>query len=270
MAGTSLLDSQLLTGLIQISAPTETPSNPLTPLFTLDASVIPAGQDQSTTEVLKNGTVVPDCTGASGIASPDPCISNRTLLDNGAVQLTVLTSSAREWAFTVPPCGPSPMLGCQSAASKEAQLHLTTKGKLKWKWTSSAAVATSDFGSPPTTTYYAFCMYGASGAKLAAKVQPGGTCGTKPCWRTKAGRGFRFGDKTGTPNGVTGITLSAGDAGKAKIQMKGATANLLVPALPLAAPVRAQLHRMDTGACWEAVYSTPLRNNRTTFSAKSD
>jgi len=72
--------------------------------------------------------------------------------------------------------------GCQPAAAQKARLALGN-GKLSWKWTGSGVVATSDFGSPPTTTDYLLCIYDASGEKLSAEAPADRTCGTKPCWK---------------------------------------------------------------------------------------
>jgi hypothetical protein len=82
---------------VGISAPASTPDMPLMIVFVLDASEVPAGQDETTIEVFKNGEVVPDCTGTPGVASPDPCISGRERLADGDVRLTILTSTASSW-----------------------------------------------------------------------------------------------------------------------------------------------------------------------------
>jgi len=57
---------------------------------------------------------------------------------------------------------------------------------------------------------------------------------------------------------------------RGKIQVKGGGANLHLPTLPLVTPVRMQLHREDTGACWEATYSSASTNTTGGFKAKSD
>ena len=284
---------QVLTGAVEISAPSATANDPLVLVFTIDASIIPAGQDQNTITILKDGVMVPDCLGSS-TASPDPCVSQRTPLAGGDVELTVLTSTASQWAFTVPVatttttttpttsttttpttsttlfgCGSSPASGCQPAAPQRAQLQLG-QGKLSWKWTSSGTVNLSDFGSPATTTGYVLCLYANAGLKLTAQALPDRTCGTKPCWKALGTKGFKYKDKAGTPNGLTGIKLVAGGAGKARIGVKGKGANLPAPALPLAIPVRAQFKRADTGACWDATYSTATTNTTSEFKAKSD
>lgn len=87
----------VLGGVTQISAPAGTPAAPLILVFSIDAGLIPAGQTSATIQVRKNGVLVPTCTGAAGVASPDPCVASRTTLGDGDVQVTVLTSTASAW-----------------------------------------------------------------------------------------------------------------------------------------------------------------------------
>jgi len=82
--------------------------------------------------------------------------------------------------------------------------------------------------------------------------------------------GFKYGDEAGTPDGLTRALLEAGGAGRGKIRVKGWGPNLHPPALPLTTPVRVQLRRSDGSTCWEATYSTAIRNDATGFRAKSD
>jgi Tol biopolymer transport system component len=84
-----------------LSAPTATPENPLVIVYRTDASWLAPGIDETNLQILRcdfAGCVpVPECTGTSGTASPDPCVSRRDLLVDGDVQLTVLASHASEW-----------------------------------------------------------------------------------------------------------------------------------------------------------------------------
>ncbi len=48
-------------------------------------------------------------------------------------------------------------------------------------------------------------------------------CGGKPCWKTKGGiKGYTYGDKAMSANGVKSITYVAGDAGKGYVSVAGA------------------------------------------------
>ena len=96
-SGYTLLGQQ-----VQISAPPASPEVPLTLRFRLDSSIVPPGQDESTIEVFKDGVQVEACSGAPGEASPDPCVSDRVLLPDGDVEISILTSRASLWTFLVP------------------------------------------------------------------------------------------------------------------------------------------------------------------------
>ncbi len=88
---------------VNIAAPAaQNAGDPLVIVFTLDVSIIPSGENQNTIKLFRNGSLVPNCGGSPGTASPDPCISKRNLLVGpaaGDVQLTVLTTDASAWNF---------------------------------------------------------------------------------------------------------------------------------------------------------------------------
>jgi hypothetical protein len=98
---------------VQISAPPATAANPLKIVFLVDSTLVPAG-GVAAIPISKNGTLVAECPGST-TASPDPCVSNRTLLANGDAQITVLTSTASDWTFSgstpPPPAGPVKVRG---------------------------------------------------------------------------------------------------------------------------------------------------------------
>ncbi len=81
---------------IEVEPPASS-EQPLHVTFAFDASRIPAGTDETTLAIFKDGILVPDCTGAPGVADPDPCITLREILPGGDVRLTVLTSTASIW-----------------------------------------------------------------------------------------------------------------------------------------------------------------------------
>lgn len=94
LTGYNLLGQQ-----VYITAPTASASNPLVLVFELDASIL-GGQTASTITILRNGVPIGSCPGQT-VASPDPCVSDRTTLPNGNVRLTVLTSAASRWTFGI-------------------------------------------------------------------------------------------------------------------------------------------------------------------------
>ncbi|MFN2587206.1 MAG: hypothetical protein ABR613_03665 [Actinomycetota bacterium] len=115
---------QLVGEQVNIEAPSSTEVTPLGITFRLDASLIPAGENERTVQVLRNGILVPDCAGPAGVASPDPCVAERRLLEDGDVLLEVLTSHASAWNFgvrLVQPYLPGHMSGAGTLVTKEGQ-----------------------------------------------------------------------------------------------------------------------------------------------------
>jgi len=89
-------------------------------------------------------------------------------------------------------------------------------------------------------------------------------------WKTVKG-GYKYKDKDLTPDGLLFILQKAGVATKSKLIVKGKGANLGMTTLPLTTPVTVQLKRNDTPTtCWQATYSTPIKNLSEQFKAKAD
>jgi hypothetical protein len=91
--------SPLLGQQVQITAPSATPANPLVLVFNIDSSLVPAGQDQNSIHVFKNGAHMFDCGSLPGVAGPDPCVASRSLVAGGDIKYTVLSSAASTWTF---------------------------------------------------------------------------------------------------------------------------------------------------------------------------
>jgi hypothetical protein len=102
VASATLAGYQLLDQIIHIEAPPATSVAPLSFGFELDSSLL-HGAVAADVAVFRNNTLVPNCTGAPGVAVPDPCISSRVDLGNGNVGITLLTSTASIWSFGVAP-----------------------------------------------------------------------------------------------------------------------------------------------------------------------
>ena len=81
-----------------ISAPAATAAFPLRIAFRLEATL--PGANAATLQAFRNGVQIAACTGAG--ATPDPCVSSRTTLPDGDVELVVLTSAASTWTFGTP------------------------------------------------------------------------------------------------------------------------------------------------------------------------
>ena len=72
--------------------------------FRIDGSLLPPGVDAQSLQVFRDGVLVEDCTAP---LVPDPCVSDRSDLAGGDVELEVTTSEASAWNFglsTNPQC----------------------------------------------------------------------------------------------------------------------------------------------------------------------
>jgi hypothetical protein len=173
-------------------------------------------------------------------------------------------------------CAPAPVAGCKGmTVSGGASLAMKDRpgggDRLVWKMRKVDATTPADLGDPLSDTGYTLCSYDATGEIITAHLVPSaGTCGNgKPCWKTFS-RGYKYRDRESTPDGIFAAKLQSGEAGKAKLQVKGKGVLLGVPALPVGPlPITVQLIA-DSGACWEALYSAAAKNDAGGFKARSD
>lgn len=155
---------------------------------------------------------------------------------------------------------------CRSAGKSALLLKTSASGskdKLIWKWLKGAATTLTDLGVPTGTTNYALCIY--AGTAVATINLPAGSD-----WQATGTKGFKFKDPTGTPDGAQSAILQSGAAGKAKALVKGKGSNLpgtLAP--PLSLPVTTQLVNEGNSTCFQAVYSTAIKNDTKQFKAKT-
>jgi cysteine-rich repeat protein len=174
------------------------------------------------------------------------------------------------------PCKPAPDDTCKEPfVHAKASVKLkndddNTKDALQWKWNNGSDTDKDEFGDPLTTDDYWLCIYDAGALVSTTRVPFGGTCDGKPCWSDKS-KGFKFKAKTPTTDGATGVSLGAGDDGKAKAQFKGKGGGLDLPAAEMTGPVIVQLVKSSGGACWSATYSAPFdKNTGAAFQDRAD
>jgi hypothetical protein len=183
---------------------------------------------------------------------------------------------------TSPVCTPymSPSAGCTAVlAGNKGSIQLKKnavtpdKDKLTWKWKSATAITPPDWGNPLLFGMgYRLCVGDGAGNLLLDLSMPfAGSCGTKPCW-TSSPTTWKYKDSLLDPDGVLSASLKAGDAGKAKITIKGKGANMSMPGFGsgLTPPVVTRLLREDLGACWDAVHGVVIKSDSLQFKAKSN
>ena len=115
---------------------------------------------------------------------------------------------------------------CVTAAKASLSVNDTKPGKEKLtaKLQAFASATTqADFGNPATgSTRYDLCIYDPEEALTANLVvnEAGETCGAKPCWKDKGGKGWAYKDPQADASGVRKITATSGPAGKGKLQVQ--------------------------------------------------
>jgi hypothetical protein len=232
--------------------------------------------------------VAESCTGLSAACPADGVQPDGTTCDDGDACTSSTTCTAGtcgggsevvcgpcESCDTGGGCLAAPRTSCRASTEPFRSKVLVKDStpddvdKLIWKWIKGEATTTGDFGDPLSSDDYAFCLFDQSGLVMSAAVPAGGTCGTKPCWKALSGKGYKYVDKEGTPDGVTKLLLRSGGAGLAKVILKGKGANLDMPSLPLTLNVTAQVQGAN-GECWTTIH-TPLgtsRNDGSQFKSK--
>ncbi len=114
---------------VAINAPASTAANPIVITVQLDASVpLPTGIDETNLQLLRNGVALPDCTGPAGRASPNPCVSSRTRLADGDIQLVALTSQASLWQLAV--VGPYAFTGFLPPVANPPRVNVVRAGRV--------------------------------------------------------------------------------------------------------------------------------------------
>lgn len=260
-------------------------ANPfLTPAQIMDAMRSTATDIESLGRDALSGDGLIDAAGAvANVRLPTPTPTGPTptptLSATGTPTATAIateTGTPLSPPTATPGCGLAPESGCRApAVSGKATIALRdklddAKDTVAWVWAKGSVTPKEDFGDPISTTHYDLCLYDeASTLVMTASVPPGGLCGKKACWKATK-HGFTYVNKALAPDGVQQLVLVQGLLpGKAKITAKGKGVNLDMPPLPLAGPVRVQLKNTG-GACWEATYSAPLKNDAAQFKAKAD
>ena len=232
--------------------------------------------------------VAESCDGVNPGCPADMVAPNGTSCSDGDACSTGETCTAGVCGGGTGGCGPCERCevgGCVAGARTgcrtptgvpRSSLQLVDKSpntgdKLVWKWTRGAATTLADFGDPLASTAYSVCVFDQGGNRLLLRsdVPAGGVCGTRACWRSLGPKGFKYKDSERTPDGIDSLRLTPGAAGKAKIKLKGRGSNLTLPALGLTTPARVQL-QAGNGQCWEASYSSAIKNTTSQFKAKSD
>ena len=162
-------------------------------------------------------------------------------------------------------CPAAPLAGCRRASSTLSIRDAGSPARrtLAWTWKRGAA-SLAELGDPTTSTETALCVWDASGRVLATSSRPG------PAWQALGSAGFRLRDPSGGAGGVIQARSKPGGGTAASLVVKAKGSRLPTAALPLTAPVTAQLVTSGGSTCWEGVYAPggSTRSTATSFRGK--
>lgn len=267
--------------------PTAAATNTPTATDTGTPTETPTGPPTDTPTAADTGTPTDTPTAVPSDTPPDTPTDTPvpgTPTATGTVTLTAshtgtVTDTPTQTPTATPPCRKTPAPGCRRPSPANRWVfrlrdhEIDMQDRLVWKWR-GAGHSLSEFGTPLTTTSYALCVYaGTTQAFVTGATAPaGGTCGTRPCWKQRDGRRFKYIDRDETPDGLTRVVLRARPSkARANLVVVGRGPNLDMPMLPLTQPVLVQLTKSDGTECWEAEYSAPaLKSTMRQFRDKND
>jgi hypothetical protein len=132
-------------------------------------------------------------------------------------------------------CGTAPAMGCIAPEKGSLSVDEKTAGKekLKVKLTKlQSTVTQSQFGDPVAgSTAYAICIYDSADQLKGTYTidRAGDTCDGKPCWAAISDKGYKYGDKNGSADGIVKMKVSGGPAGKGKVKVIGKNATGQLP-----------------------------------------
>jgi hypothetical protein len=283
------------------STPTSTPTNTAT--FTNTPTNTPPGTPTSTatpTEtqtftVTPTDTATPTSTFTASVTATATFTSTATPSDTDTPTATQTVTNTPTHTSTATPtvtatsglgtgCPPTPLPGCkQTTQAQKPKLIIKHKAsnpssdKLLWKWIKGDTTNTGDFGSPTSMggATHALCIYdetaGVPSLVFDVVIPPDGMCAGEPCWKPTGSSGFKYKDDNLANEGTQKITLKAGAAGKAKIIFKGKGTGLGLSTAELDKDPTVTVQMRNTaGQCWQARYTTAIKNQPDIFKAKGD
>jgi hypothetical protein len=204
--------------------------------FELDAppvaTPIPSATPQETPSATPTPAVTPDAACGAGCGACEACVPGVG-------------------------CRPALRNGCRRStkpADDSFQITNARTPSFRWLWAKGEATTLAELGRPLAGDRYTLCVFDESGAAPAVAMQATtgvGQCGRRPCWKPSGKTAYTYADAARAADGLAGVLLRAGAAGKAEVVVTGKGPNLDLPPLPLGVPLRVQLHA-DGGSCWES------------------
>jgi hypothetical protein len=240
-----------------------------------------AGVYQATVTTIEPGVPGPgsgsgSCDDGNACTLADACVGNAcigtsapdgTPCDDGTRCTGTDVCTAAACAGTA-----APLAGCYAPdVSRGSSIGIrdspnAASDALSWKWGKGGSPP-SALGDPTVAATYELCVFDRAGGvpsiAASARVPAGGL------WRATAS-GFKYTDKAAAQGGVKSMSLKTNGAGRTSISAMAKGVALATPALPLQQDPDVLVQLSNGGACWEAAFSVPAKNDPAGFKAKSD
>jgi 6-phosphogluconolactonase (cycloisomerase 2 family) len=178
--------------------------------------------------------------GVAGVAGLDSAEGLAVSPDGAHVYTCGFADDAIGVFAVQPACPPSPSAGCQPATHSKLRLRSNAMGgTLDWRW---SAPPSPPFGDPRQGAGLALCLYGGATRVAAVRVS------ASMRWQAVTAGAYRYRVPGADLAGVRKLSLNVRRA-RATL-----SADISAGLTPLALPVVAQLHAVDTAECWDAAY----------------
>ena len=235
----------------------------------------------TTTSVCGDGTLDPgeQCDDGAANGLPGDCCTVTCAFQPAGTACTddgnLCTADMCDAAGTCThPIAPSPTCTPPDVAMGASLLMRTlTSGRneAQFRWGKGPVVPLAAFGDPTGGELLQLCIYDQTGPNTYALALTGSPSVSGGGAWTERPTGWTFRSRTGAPDGITGVTLTAATIPlKAKVRVKAMNSPEFAP-LPLQSdPSVVAQFKTSLGACWGATFSTPTVNTATEFKAKSD
>jgi hypothetical protein len=153
-------------------------------------------------------------------------------------------------------CPKTPATGCAVAARGKLVIREgsdPSRSRWGWKW-KGGTVNGADVGAPADETDVAACVYDGLGALVGGQILHGA-----PEWGNIR-QGIQYRDPKLTRHGIKKVKIHYGTGFIAQIEVRAKGIGVGTPTLPATLPLTAQLVNVDTGACWQSVFTSTHQN----------
>ncbi len=179
------------------------------------------------------------------------------------------TTTTTTTTTTLPPIGSCPASPRMDCADMFGKARLTMRDgdgsdRIEFVWKRGESSQFTDFGDPTDgSTIYTLCVWDNGSPVAELVVPPGGSCGSRSCWRSSGSKRHVYFDADTASDGVRSIVLKSSSVNRTKIVWTALSDTLLLPVMPVVEPLSAQVIATTgaTVACWGTDFDA-VRTNK--------